>query len=153
MLLNRMTDRRTGQKKMIRRISIRKRMSLFALMLCILLSGCGKTGGSGTNEDGKPELPQQELTVGETPLLHSPVGIIMIKDDMVKNPLNGRWIDKKFAGKRPIAVLFENSWSAIPQYGLSYADITYEMYAEDGAHASPAGSDFAAKYIWETIRQ
>ena len=132
MLLNRMTDRRTGQKKMIRRISIRKQMSLFALILCILLSGCGKTGGSGTNEDGKPELPQQELTVGETPLLHSPVGIIMIKDDMVKNPLNGRWIDKKFAGKRPIAVLFENSWSAIPQYGLSYADITYEMYAEDG---------------------
>ena len=26
-----------------------------------------------------------------------------------------------------------------------------EMYAEDGQHASPAGSDFAAKYIWETI--
>jgi hypothetical protein len=24
--------------------------------------------------------------------------------------------------------------------------------AEDGGHASPAGSDFAAKYIWETIR-
>lgn len=23
--------------------------------------------------------------------------------------------------------------------------------AEDGQHASPAGSDFAAKYIWETI--
>ncbi len=27
-----------------------------------------------------------------------------------------------------------------------------EMYADDGQHASPAGSDFAAKYIWETIR-
>ena len=26
-----------------------------------------------------------------------------------------------------------------------------EMYADDGAHASSAGSDFAAKYIWETI--
>ena len=26
-----------------------------------------------------------------------------------------------------------------------------EMYAEDGAHASRAGSEFAAKYIWETI--
>ncbi|MGN1408734.1 MAG: hypothetical protein ACI4XJ_01025 [Eubacteriales bacterium] len=26
-----------------------------------------------------------------------------------------------------------------------------EMYAEDGAHASHAGSDFAAKCIWETI--
>ena len=28
-----------------------------------------------------------------------------------------------------------------------------EMYAEDGAHASPAGSDFAAKCIWDTIRK
>ena len=27
-----------------------------------------------------------------------------------------------------------------------------EMYDKDGAHASAAGSDFAAKYIWETIR-
>ena len=26
------------------------------------------------------------------------------------------------------------------------------MYDKDGAHASAAGSDFAAKYIWETIR-
>ena len=26
-----------------------------------------------------------------------------------------------------------------------------EMYAEDGEHASSAGSDFAAKYIWDTI--
>lgn len=26
-----------------------------------------------------------------------------------------------------------------------------EMYADDGAHPSFAGSDFAAKYIWETI--
>ena len=27
-----------------------------------------------------------------------------------------------------------------------------EIYADDGRHASPAGSDFAAKHIWETIR-
>ena len=27
-----------------------------------------------------------------------------------------------------------------------------EMYADDGQHASPAGSHFAAKYVWETIR-
>ena len=26
-----------------------------------------------------------------------------------------------------------------------------EKYAEDGAHASERGSDFAAKYIWDAI--
>ncbi len=34
-------------------------------------------------------------------------------------------------------------------YQESWPDL--EMYADDGKHASPAGSDFAAKYIWETI--
>lgn len=34
-------------------------------------------------------------------------------------------------------------------YKRSWPDIT--MYAEDGAHASASGSDFAAKYIWDAI--
>ena len=36
------------------------------------------------------------------------------------------------------------------QYKKNHPEI--EMYAEDGAHASPAGSDLAASCIWETIR-
>lgn len=35
------------------------------------------------------------------------------------------------------------------EYRRSWPDI--EMYAEDGAHASERGSDFAAKYIWDAI--
>ena len=34
-------------------------------------------------------------------------------------------------------------------YQTSWPEL--EMYADDGAHASSVGSDFAAKYIWETI--
>ena len=37
------------------------------------------------------------------------------------------------------------------RYRRSWPDL--EVYADDGAHASPEGSDFAAKYIWETIRE
>ncbi len=44
-----------------------------------------------------------------------------------------------------LAPVGENWWS----YLKSWPNL--EMYAEDGAHASPAGSDFAAKYIWEEI--
>lgn len=46
-----------------------------------------------------------------------------------------------------LAPVGENWWA----YMRSWPQI--EMYYEDGAHASAAGSDFAAKYIWETIRQ
>ena len=45
-----------------------------------------------------------------------------------------------------IAPVGENWWS----YKKSRPDL--KMYHSDGEHASSAGSDFAAKYIWETIR-
>ncbi len=45
-----------------------------------------------------------------------------------------------------VAPVGENWWS----YKDSRPNL--EMYDEDGAHASRAGSDFAAKYIWEEIR-
>ena len=45
-----------------------------------------------------------------------------------------------------IAPVGEDWWS----YKQSWPDL--EMYADDGEHASVAGSDFAAKHVWETIR-
>ncbi len=46
-----------------------------------------------------------------------------------------------------LAPVGESWWS----YRQSRPDL--EVYADDGAHASPAGSDFAAKCIWEAIRE
>ena len=45
-----------------------------------------------------------------------------------------------------VAPVGEDWW----RYKRSWPDL--EMYADDGEHASTAGSDFAAKHIWETIR-
>ena len=47
--------------------------------------------------------------------------------------------------KALIAPVGENWWA----YKESRPNL--EMYNQDGAHASRAGSDFAAKYIWEEI--
>lgn len=46
-----------------------------------------------------------------------------------------------------LAPVGENWWD----YQQSWPEL--EAYAPDGCHASEAGSDFAAKYIWETIRR
>ena len=45
-----------------------------------------------------------------------------------------------------VAPVGESWW----EYQKSRPDL--EMYAEDGEHASKAGSEFAAGHIWETIR-
>lgn len=44
-----------------------------------------------------------------------------------------------------LAPIGEKWW----EYKNTWKDI--ELYYEDGAHASEAGSEFAAKYIWESI--
>ncbi|MBQ9324855.1 MAG: SGNH/GDSL hydrolase family protein [Clostridia bacterium] len=45
-----------------------------------------------------------------------------------------------------LAPVGEKWWDAVQRLP------EHAMYAQDGAHASPAGSDFAAEILWQTIR-
>ncbi|GHV10110.1 hypothetical protein FACS1894217_15370 [Clostridia bacterium] len=48
------------------------------------------------------------------------------------NPLNGLPMEESFTKSRPLAVMFNNIKVALPQHGLSQADIIYEAMAEGG---------------------
>lgn len=48
------------------------------------------------------------------------------------NLLNGKYVDEKKAKKRPVAVMIGNTNDALPQYGLSKADVLFEIMAEGG---------------------
>jgi len=100
--------------------------AVMLLCLYMLLTGCGTTGSSGDEQ----EIPSADLSVTETPMITDPSSVAMIRDGKVENPLTGTWIDKKYLYKRPISVVFENTESSIPQYGILYADIVYEMLSE-----------------------
>lgn len=45
---------------------------------------------------------------------------------------SGLWLKEKEAMKRPLAVMLGNTVDALPQYGISEADIIYEMPVEGG---------------------
>lgn len=47
-----------------------------------------------------------------------------------KSYLSGEWIDEKLAKQRPLAVMIGNTSDALPQYGLSSADVIYEVPVE-----------------------
>lgn len=51
---------------------------------------------------------------------------------MEENRLNGKWISKNEAKKRPVAIMINNIKEAIPQSGISKADVIYEILAEGG---------------------
>ena len=48
-------------------------------------------------------------------------------DGMVANPLTGEWIDKSLENQRPIAVMIDDEKTALPHYGVSEADVIYEI--------------------------
>ena len=112
------------------KLRLKYRVVMLLTALLLLLPGCGSTGGS--TEEAVPELPPADLSVQETVSIRDPKGITITRDGQFKNPLTGRWIDAKYLNMRPISVQIENTSLAIPQYGLSHADIIYEMYTEGG---------------------
>ena len=51
---------------------------------------------------------------------------------MAINPFTGLWVEESLANRRPIAVVINNLPVALPQSGISQADIIYEVLAEGG---------------------
>lgn len=55
-----------------------------------------------------------------------------VPENLMRSHLTGKWIDKTLGNKAPVAIMINNINEAIPQYGISNADILFEAYAEGG---------------------
>lgn len=49
------------------------------------------------------------------------------REGMYRSELTNEWIDEGLKNQRPIAVMVDNEKIALPHYGLTEADILYEM--------------------------
>lgn len=108
---------------------MKKRMVwlLLAAMILSISAGCGK----------KEEEPVEEEPVVEEPVEKEPEEepeevpeAPATPEGMARSYLTGEWIDQELAGKRPLAVMIGNTSDALPQYGISSADIIYEVPVE-----------------------
>ena len=105
----------------------KKQLAAFALgiSLCFgLLAGCGK----------QEEEPDTQVT--ELPVIMQDTETIEeqenVPEGQARSYLTGEWIDEELAGKRPIALMIENTLVCLPQYGINNADIIYECPVEGG---------------------
>lgn len=109
---------------------------LAAVVLVLIL------GGSGPDDAPAPTGTGQPSTTGETtaPSDDAADGTTADPTDgtgepsgsaVIRNPLTGAVLEEPLLS-RPIAVMLNNIKAAMPQHGVSQADILYEVLAEGG---------------------
>ncbi len=81
------------------------------------------TGNSNSNnsDNAAPETPDvQEPATEQAPVEES-------REGMYRSEITNEWIDESLKNQRPIAVMVDNEKTALPHYGLTEADVVYEM--------------------------
>jgi len=107
---------------------------LLAIIIATLLSAC---------QSPAPEEPEPPEDVVDIVILPDPEpepdpepGPEEIEDPgpdltgLSMNPITGHFIDEEAAWRRPVAIVIDNIAAALPQSGISQADIIYETLAE-----------------------
>lgn len=109
-------------------------LALVIAMTLGVLAGCG-----GESEEPispvstlnpqpiEPEEPTQQEESSETPEESSEPPVEENHDNMYRSELTNEWIDEALKDQRPIAVLVDNEKTALPHYGLTEADVVYEI--------------------------
>lgn len=98
---------------------------LLAALILSMFAGCGKK-----EEEPEEEPVVEEETPTPEPATPTPEPTPEVPKGMARSYLTGEWIDGELAKKRPIAIMIGNTSDALPQYGISSADIIYEVPVE-----------------------
>lgn len=106
-----------------------KRLSIFAITTALsvtCLAGCGKEKNTDT---------QQEVISTSTAATMTDASNVVLaptKEGYVINEFTGEWIDESLEAQRPLCIMINNIVDAMPQSGISQADVTFEMLVEGG---------------------
>lgn len=99
---------------------------LLAGLLLLPLAACGKKDPGGTSSSqpggasgsGEPSVPV--------------IAPVVEPEHPYSQPLTGEELDEDVSARRPYAVILNNLKRALPQVGVSRADVIYEIVAEGG---------------------
>ena len=123
---------------------MKRRAISFILVFMLLLTAC--SNNIAGNEDPKntqqntpapsPTLvqpdPTPDVTQTTDPVVEPEPEPEPEKKEEFLNPLTGLPISEEYINDRPVAVMINNLKAALPQQGVSQADIIYEVLAEGG---------------------
>lgn len=107
---------------------------LAAMLTCGALAGCGKTEAvvSTNTAETSGEKEAEETVAGtedskeETEAAETEV-VEESHEGMYRSELTNEWIDEALKDQRPVAIIVDNELTALDHYGLTQADIVYEI--------------------------
>lgn len=109
----------------------KKTLMLFlsAVLAFSVLSGCGSKQEDtaptvtdvSTGEDAEEEAPEEAVEEPEEVVEEE------TREGMYRSELTNEWIDESLQSQRPVAIMVDNEKTALLHYGLTQADIVYEM--------------------------
>ena len=97
-------------------------LTLLAVSMNLMACGDSKAD-EGTVENGTEEVTAE----GTTDASEAGVADEVLPEGMYRSELTNELIDESLKNQRPIAVMVDNESIALPHYGLSEADVVYEM--------------------------
>lgn len=116
---------------------MKKIITIMMLVMCLIFVGCSKNEVEPTLADNVEdnqdinEEPQETEVENEKEEPQEEV-IEYNHAGQAINPLTGLWVNEEAANRRPIGIMINNYKKAIPQSGISQADIIYETLVEGG---------------------
>lgn len=104
---------------------------LSSLLLCTAMAGCSgaeETGSTAASEETSSyswaELTQDD---SEESSAETSEEVIIDPENMYRSELTNEWIDNSLKDQRPVAIMVDNEKTALDHYGLTQADIVYEI--------------------------
>lgn len=105
-----------------------KRKTLILLSVLTLSFSMASCGKDDTPAPPSP-APDTESVVDTETESPEDIGLqeVESREGMYRSELTNEWIDEELKDQRPIAVMVDNESIALPHYGLTEADVVYEM--------------------------
>lgn len=107
-----------------------------ALFMAIALAAGTMTACGSSSSDKEPateidfnDISDNEPTQAETeePATEETVAEEESREGMYRSELTNEWIDESLKDQRPVAIMVDNESTALPHYGLTEADVVYEL--------------------------
>ncbi len=113
-----------------------------ALLLSLALSCCAFAGCNNDAEEMiSPIIPEEsstevassesaseeDVSAGDVSTGEAEEEVVIDYDKMYRSELTNEWIDKTIQNQRPVAIMVDNEVTALDHYGVTQADIVYEM--------------------------